>query len=308
MTARAPIYLEKTRDPEVLLASARATLDRAVAVDRTDTGRTFRNIGIYALFSGGHDSLVTTYCASTHPAFLGVIHVDTGTGIPETQDFVRGTCARQGWPLHVVKNEVMTYEMLVVRYGFPGPSQHQNMYRYLKERPLEHFLAHSPAKEGKTDKFTLAAGVRSQESAKRMGYVEPVRYLRNVVWASAIHDWSATEVTRFVDAVGLQRNPVKDMLHISGECLCGCYADPMEREEIAMWYPHVDAALAAREAVVRAAAEHRPGNISIKPEHCSWGWGAAMKKSETPDDQMPLPLCFYCHAGRDSMEIVEDAS
>ena len=34
--------------------------------------------GIFALFSGGHDSLCSTHIASRHPDFTGVIHCNTG--------------------------------------------------------------------------------------------------------------------------------------------------------------------------------------------------------------------------------------
>ena len=35
-------------------------------------------VAVYALFSGGHDSLCSTFIASRHPLFQGVVHLNTG--------------------------------------------------------------------------------------------------------------------------------------------------------------------------------------------------------------------------------------
>jgi hypothetical protein len=39
---------------------------------------------------------------------------------------------------------------------------------------------------------------------------------------------------RFAD---VPRNEVSALLHMSGECLCGCFGHPDELEEIRMWFP-----------------------------------------------------------------------
>ena len=56
---------------------------------------------LYALFSGGDDSLTATSVVARHASFSGCIHLDTGTGVPETRAFVEDTCRQQGWPLKV---------------------------------------------------------------------------------------------------------------------------------------------------------------------------------------------------------------
>lgn len=94
--------------------------------------------GIYSLFSGGHDSLVATHIASQHPAFSGVLHIDTGTGLPETKQFVLGTCREYGWPL-TIKRPYLPFESFLVKVGFPGPAYHSLMYARLKDRPLCHY-------------------------------------------------------------------------------------------------------------------------------------------------------------------------
>ena len=52
---------------------------------------------------------------------------------------------------------------------------------------------------------------------------------------------------------GVPRNPVVDLIHKSGECLCGAFAKPNELREIEYWYPEVGKRIRDLEAKVRAA-------------------------------------------------------
>lgn len=42
---------------------------------------------VFALFSGGHDSLTATALTAKHPRFTAAVHINTGIGIEETRDF-----------------------------------------------------------------------------------------------------------------------------------------------------------------------------------------------------------------------------
>jgi 3'-phosphoadenosine 5'-phosphosulfate sulfotransferase (PAPS reductase)/FAD synthetase len=129
---------------------------------------------VFCLFSGGTDSLAATYVASHHPLFKGVIHLDTGIGIPDVQEYVIQVCKSQGWELKIYKameyrkrnGELapQNYDDLVRRYGFPGPVNHKVMYSRLKEYPLQQAnreiksIFKSPA---------FVTGIRIAESARR---------------------------------------------------------------------------------------------------------------------------------------------
>lgn len=60
---------------------------------------------IFALFSGGHDSLTATVmaCGLLGEELDAVVHIDTGIGIPETQQFVIDVCAQMGLPLLIYR-------------------------------------------------------------------------------------------------------------------------------------------------------------------------------------------------------------
>ena len=189
----------------------------------------------FALFSGGHDSLCSTVLASRMDGFEGVLHINTGIGIEETREFVRSTCAERDWPLTELRAPDGEYERLVLtRGGFPyGEQSHNSMLYYLKQRQLAAWKRKQPGE------VALVTGIRKDESVRRFGSGISVAERRDgrKTWLSPILDWTAVEVSRFIDAEGLPRNPVVDLLHRSGECLCGALAQEAEILEIARWFP-----------------------------------------------------------------------
>lgn len=248
---------------------------------------------IFALFSGGHDSLTATHIASQSPLFKGVIHIDTGTGLSQTRQFVEDVCKRFGWPL-IIKKPATTYEMLLVRFGFPGPSAHQHMYKYLKERPLSQAKIEARKLAG-VKNIAFVGGMRAQESRRRMGHIEPVHKDAMGVWISIIHNWSAIDCTQYMEAHNLPRSEVKDTIHLSGECFCGSFARPNEKRELETWYPEHAAKIEAWETLVRTAVEL--GLTSVPFNHQQWGHGASYSHGMTaiPNGQMELlPMCWEC--------------
>lgn len=284
--------LLSTRPVADLLAEAAGTLDTAIATygnPRQVIGPDAPPLRLFALFSGGHDSLVTTFLTSRHPAFAGVIHINTGIGIPQTRQFVRDTCAAFGWPLYELHPNI-TYPMLVVKAGFPGPAMHKRMYDNLKGKPLQAFI--SRIKTHRLENIGLASGIRHSESARRMGYNHRMSKEKSVIWINPIMDFSALDVGAGQSAFGLPRNPVKDALHISGECLCGAFAESNERRDLAFWYPAVAAEIEKLESLVRLAATLDGSRIT--PQQCRWGWGRGVPQEQTE----MFPLCHHCRADR----------
>jgi len=212
-------------------AQARAILDAAVVE--------FNPSHVFALFSGGHDSLVSTYLTSQHPRFSGVIHCNTGIGIEETRQFVRETCARHGWPLIERMPPRVSWEEICLQGGMPGgPMKHLITYHRLKNEAVKQIVAES--KTHRFDRILLSTGIRQEESTRRMRlHPVPTRREGSLVWLSPILEWTALDVGRAIEAWGLKRNRVVDLLHRSGECLCGALARPEEIEEIEYWFPKV---------------------------------------------------------------------
>jgi 3'-phosphoadenosine 5'-phosphosulfate sulfotransferase (PAPS reductase)/FAD synthetase len=252
----------------------------------------YKPIKVALLFSGGHDSLVNSHVCATILNALSipfvVYHGDTTIGIPETQDYVRMICEKYGWDLKIRKppNRKDWYDELVKKFGFPGPTRqsHQICYRRLKERALNYFVTH----ECKTTPHSrevvlLCSGVRKQESQIRMGYIHETSKIDSKVWTNPIFWWSEKECESYMKANDLPRNPVKDKLCISGECLCGAFAGNEEFIEIKHHYPEVAA---------KITALHVMAKENGKP--WSWSSGPTEWRKHNPKNQISMFMCVGC--------------
>ena len=249
---------------------------------------------IFALFSGGHDSLVSTHFAANAlgDRLDAVVHIDTGIGIPETQDFVRETCTTYGWPLLIYRAIENTkadgtpdpkdYEAIIMEHGFPGPSAHQYMYSNLKLRQVERLVRDHRGKRGQ--KVMLITGVRKEESSRRMGTVKDIQVPSKgggQVWVAPMLDHTSQDQHEYMLEHRLPRNPVKDKLCMSGECLCGAFAHKGELKELEFWYPEVAGRIKRLEQ-----------RVLVKYGQCS-GWEGS-DFGIHDDRQQMLPLCVGC--------------
>jgi 3'-phosphoadenosine 5'-phosphosulfate sulfotransferase (PAPS reductase)/FAD synthetase len=239
------------------------------------------------LFSGGHDSLVATHLASQHKAFRGhVYHIATGIGAQYTREFVQRVCDKFGWQLIILKSPE-TYEGYIRDYGFPGPGHHGITYNRLKERCVRMIVR---GRKPWNNSAMLVTGARAQESVRRMGHVAPVQIGRrdkqtgklveaNRVWTAPCHDWSKAEQMLYMDEYGLPVNKLKVALGMSGECFCGCFAQPGELDAIREHAPDV------------ATEIDRLKTVAIEcGKPCVWGQKPQGSVSVEPTG----PLCVGC--------------
>lgn len=240
---------------------------------------------VFALFSGGHDSLCSTHLAAQHPAFTAAVHVNTGIGIEETRAFVRETCWLHGWPLLEYHPDAKTYEDLVREKGMPrGPRSHNTMYYWLKQRQIRRLVADH--KQSRHDRIGLVTGIRRRESDRRMESTISVPIRRNgaQLWINPILDWSKSDCNQYIATNGLRRNEVSDVLHRSGECLCGALADHEEISMIDRFYPTAGAEIHRLEQVARDRG------LPSK-------WAYAPPSSHPSQVAFDLELCMNCAGG-----------
>lgn len=261
-----------------LISEANNILDRAIEEHKPTH--------IFAMFSGGHDSIVATEIASRHPQFSGVVHVNTGIGIEDTRIFVRSLCNERRWNLLEYYPPDRQYEDLVLEFGFPGPGAHSKMYSWLKERPIAQLVREHKRK--RFDRIMLVTGVRRQESIRRMGHVKDIFRQGARLWVAPLVSWTALDCRDYMAEVELPLNPVVDLLHMSGECLCGAYAKEGELEEISLYFPGVGQYI--KDLEKRVMSNGFP-----------WGWGSGGPPRwyrEIQYGQMVLPgyrpLCHGC--------------
>lgn len=253
----------------------------------TEAINKYRPKKILLLFSGGHDSLCSAHYSAhflnaNNMAFT-VYHGNTGTGIRQTREYVYSTCRLFGWNLYE-GHAGNVYETLVSKYGFPGPQSHPFMYRMLKERPLRHYITHiCKSSPYARENILLITGIRKSESKIRMGYKYYMTKDRSAVWLAPIFYWTERDVDVYMARHHLPRNPVKDKICISGECLCGAFARNEEWVEIKTSFP---------EAAKEIERLHKIAIQNGKP----WEWASSPTRyyKYNPPGQTRMFMCIGC--------------
>jgi len=241
-------------------------------------------IQVYALVSGGNDSTVAGHLAARlGPGVDAFVHINTGIGVEQTRAYTRDFARWLETPL-IEKFAPKSYEDLVMKYGFPGPGAHRYMYIWLKERALRE--VRKEAQQGQNRRVMFITGVRDSESKRRMGHIEYVKREGNIVWVAPIRDFDHHDIWEYRDMFQLPRNEVVEILHMSGECLCGAFAKPKELEWLSLWYPDVANRIRHLEKRAHDAGLQR------------WHWGP---QSSRKLRKAPGPLCSGCADDGDSI-------
>lgn len=253
----------------------------------------YHPVWVSAGLSGGHDSITATWIASRSAHFKSALHINTGVGLQATEDFVKRLCAGPGWPLEVfsaMENvrwdgtpDPMDYFALCEEHGFPGPGQHGTQYIKLKQRQIGRFCAAHKRRFSK-ELVMIVSGARRQESPRRTSKEQSdVSLFRrdesySVLWCNPLFDFSKLDCSRIMKHAGLPRSPVVDLIHKSGECLCGAFGSQAELKETAFWFPKDPTILRIQEMEPRLRCKF------------GWGWG------ERPDRKAAKtgPMCSSC--------------
>ena len=251
---------ERRTRVNALIYQAWQIIDEAVITHRA--GREI--VARCVLFSGGNDSTALAHLVRDYATHA--VHANTGIGIEQTRQFVRDTC--NAWGLPLIERHGEDYRELVLDQGFPGPAMHWKMYGRLKERALDQARHDLGIARSRTKCALWIAGRRRAESARR----EDVPLHESdgtVIWVSPFAMWTKLDLTTYQQMFDVPRNEVSDLLHMSGECLCGAFAHPGELQEIGDWFPEVREYIEALQADVKAAGFAEP--------HCRWGHGQGGK-------------------------------
>jgi 3'-phosphoadenosine 5'-phosphosulfate sulfotransferase (PAPS reductase)/FAD synthetase len=219
------------------------------------------------LFSGGNDSTTLMHLMRQLNVSTHAIHANTGIGIEKTRDFVRNLCKEWQVPLievHPASNR--TYEELVLKEGFPGPAKHYKAYQWLKESALDAARKPLGTHRSRTNRALYIAGRRREESTRRSDI--PLHESDgSVIWVAPIAEWTKLDLNTYRLMFDVPRNEVADLIHMSGECGCGSFAQKGELEEWGDWFPEFRAEVERLEALIANRED-------IPVERRKWGWGA----------------------------------
>jgi 3'-phosphoadenosine 5'-phosphosulfate sulfotransferase (PAPS reductase)/FAD synthetase len=244
-----------------------------------------------AMLSGGNDSSTLAHWLAWHGYVDELLFLNTGIGIHETTLFVRRLAEHLELPLQEWHAPPGTYQRMVttISGGFPGPAAHGIAYQRLKERPLRDYVAYCKRGHPYRSKVLLFSGLRRAESVKRMKLAQrPVDTDGAKLWVAPFLDWTIADLAGWREEHDIPRNPVADLLHYSGECLCGANATEGELELIARFYPD-----AAREIFRLQALAERLGIARSRwGEH--WQEPAATTGPACGDCQMRIAALGEC--------------
>jgi 3'-phosphoadenosine 5'-phosphosulfate sulfotransferase (PAPS reductase)/FAD synthetase len=245
------------------------------------------------LLSGGDDSTAIAHIFRKQASHF--VHVNTGTGIPQTTEFVREVTAGWGVPLIEVAPPNSYRDLVLGRVktkgsgedvwpgGFPGPGAHGTMYQRLKELSLDQVRHILGIANSRTECAVWIAGRRRQESERRAD-IPRHEADGSVTWVSPVVNWTKLDLATYRQLHDVPRNPVSANIHMSGECLCGAFAKPGEMEHIGFFYPEVKARFEALQEEVTAAGVPEPW--------CTWGHG----QGGSPKKPSTGRLCSSCDA------------
>lgn len=262
-----------------LICESNAILDKGIEHFITNDGKNIA--AVVGLFSGGNDSTVLCHVMLNRITHLA--HANTTIGIEETRQFVRDTAQIWGKPLleFTPPRESDHYRNLVLSYGFPGPGHHYKMYQRLKERSLRKVRKQLVTERSK--RVIFLAGRRRTESERRSA-VPALEREDSIVWVSPMINWTKLDLNTYrLMCSDVPVNKVTELIHMSGECLCGSFANANELDEIAEWFPDVVSQI--------RDLENEIANINEIPEkRKKWGWGTKYESKASRSG----PLCSSC--------------
>lgn len=176
------------------------------------------------LFSGGKDSFVTCHFLSKLGVLDEVLYCNTGVAVPENLLYVLSTCKMFGWKLNTVSpKDGEKFEDFVRKFGFPGQGAHSMVMGYLKWHPMRTW-----ARQHRQEQFAFVSGRRAKESNRRgaiMSKSGTIEHTEKMTFIAPLFHWTDTDIWNYIKDNDLQRCPVYETLHISGDCLCGAFSE-----------------------------------------------------------------------------------
>lgn len=251
----------ENRIEEMIEAGRKITAD---AIER------YKPVAVFGGFSGGDDSIVACHFAVSEFG-AAVVHCNTLTGLEANRIHVGNMVDRFGWHL-IEKNAVAlgppkstrkmvngkrvdgpfdpaslptgrwqdgetAYEEYCLNFGMPGPGQHGRQYQRLKERSFNAIRREAKQGHHRNSTVMMITGIRRDESSIRAGYKRAVSKVGGTVWVNPFYWHGAVDFELYRQEFGLPRNPVKPIVGISGDCLCGTMGTPGELELVGRLEP-----------------------------------------------------------------------
>lgn len=121
-------------------------------------------------------------------------------------------------------------------FGFPGKGQHGRAYARLKERRIEDALREAKRGRPRRSAVLFLSGVRRAESLRRSRR-GPFGGRGSAKFCNPLIDWGDAEVDAYRERHGLAPSDAAALMHRSGECNCGAFAQAAEERRllVSLW-------------------------------------------------------------------------
>lgn len=227
----------------------------------------------YSLYSGGKDSTVAQdIIAVQYPEYYkGNVYTMTGMSLKESRWFVRNQCYETKRPLFFTWAK-KNYVNWVDDNGFGGEGVHNVVMSKLKFLSWRLFL-----RDKGDEKACFISGVRKKESKRRNGrraYKSPIDFDNKTCFVKPLFYKNGIWLWNYIGNNNLKVSPVNDILGISGDCLCGCFAEKYEIKLIEQYYPYMFSAIKWLEERAKKSKSKLANKFS------TWGSGPSLKDVE----------------------------
>jgi 3'-phosphoadenosine 5'-phosphosulfate sulfotransferase (PAPS reductase)/FAD synthetase len=174
---------------------------------------------IFALFSGGRDSLVALHLAYRVARALKLkivaLHVDTTISTPGNIEYVKFICEKLGVNLKILRPK-RDYFTLVRKWGFPTITRRWCCY-HLKIEPLKLYFKNIDVSDS-----LVIDGIRAEESRRRKNYPK-LGFHKHFKCLNyhPIFNWTGEDVKDYIVRYSLPENPLYAKgLPRASECWC----------------------------------------------------------------------------------------
>lgn len=253
---------------------------------------------VWGLCSGGKDSMTACYIAHKYRPLNGIVTVDTTIGVFKVVNgkkiYVALEAAKKFADLlgiqHIIIKPKKSFKEYVQKYGMPHPGQHNAVYRELKWKPMVKFVRSRKGPKGEYYDVVFISGVRILESKKRFISAKPTQVdptVKRMRFVAPIIYWDTETVIKFIQEKQFPKSDSYNTLHLSGDCLCGAYAEKGESELISLFYPECGRYIA--ECEKQANKDHKGKN--------GWGNNTPMIHALEQTDLEDF-ICADCSTGR----------
>jgi len=252
---------------------------------------------VFGLASGGKDSL--TAIDAYHrlhedhhlPAIDAVVHTNTGTTFPATQETVHEFCRGRGLPFIEVRNQTDGRMLAhrVLEHGWPAESQggpgSGGHWPEFVNRKLDTWDGLYSAYPGE---LLFISGGRHDESDRRAANLgdgavdvgETGDRKPRLTWVAPAHGLLDDEKEAYVDEYDIPVTPAYDWFGFSGDCLACSFDDPQILNEIRLACPELARALET--LIVWVYIRIKNGDIDQPIERSVWG--TPINSDPTGDD------------------------